>query len=261
MNLQQEEHVISEFLRSIGPWSQCIVIGGGYAPIIYKLYFANGSTDMLPLKTQDIDSIIPRKISSVSGKNLAKHLIEAGFITERKSLDTPPNEIYRKEIEGLEIEIEFLTDRKARHNKDQNIAISGVVAQPLSYIELSLEMSLPFVTQTGEEGSVVTPGTWIFHKGLTFPMRRPTLKSFKDLYGIWYVATQLGDVSQKAFAELKILSKHRSAWFQKTFKKNLTEWIEQATPSDWSKLEAQDPSGMLKKGHFRSLIKQMALSG
>lgn len=33
----QEDSIISEFLASIGPWSKYIIIGGGYAPIIYEL--------------------------------------------------------------------------------------------------------------------------------------------------------------------------------------------------------------------------------
>ena len=31
MILEQEDKVISEFLRSMGPWNQYIVVGGGYA--------------------------------------------------------------------------------------------------------------------------------------------------------------------------------------------------------------------------------------
>ena len=38
MELEKEDAVISEFLRSIGPWSNHIVIGGGYALIISTLY-------------------------------------------------------------------------------------------------------------------------------------------------------------------------------------------------------------------------------
>lgn len=38
MDPKQEDLVISEFLQSMGPWREVIVIGGGYALIIYKLY-------------------------------------------------------------------------------------------------------------------------------------------------------------------------------------------------------------------------------
>jgi hypothetical protein len=41
MELEKEDAVISEFLRSVGPWHNYIVIGGGHALIIYKLYLAD----------------------------------------------------------------------------------------------------------------------------------------------------------------------------------------------------------------------------
>jgi hypothetical protein len=41
MELKKEDRVISEFLQSMGPWKEVIVIGGGYALTIYKLYLAD----------------------------------------------------------------------------------------------------------------------------------------------------------------------------------------------------------------------------
>jgi len=57
----------------------------------------------------------------------------------------------------------------------------------------------------GERGIVVSPAAWMFHKGLTFPRRNNASKVYKDLYGIWYVASQLEDFSNKAIEELKSL--------------------------------------------------------
>ena len=61
MDLKQEELLISTFLQSIGPWKEVIVIGGGYALIIYKLYLTNQELDTPPVGTRDIDSLIPVK--------------------------------------------------------------------------------------------------------------------------------------------------------------------------------------------------------
>jgi len=53
----------------------------------------------------------------------------------------------------------------------------------------------------------------VFHKGLTFIRRKPgELKGFKDLYGIWYVAAQLEDVSKLAVGELKSFASEHPAW-------------------------------------------------
>lgn len=135
----REDSVINDFLKSIGPWSNCIVIGGGYALIIYRLYLANNN-GISPAGTRDIDSLISRKIPKVFGKNIAECLEEAGFAQSFKDYDHPATESYIKEINGIEVEVEFLTDDCTRKGKDKNIAIAGagIIAQQLSYIQMSL---------------------------------------------------------------------------------------------------------------------------
>lgn len=76
-----------------------------------------------------------------------------------------------KEIDGVEVEIEFLTDSATRDDKNKNVMIAGIVAQPLSYLTLSLQTTMEFQTYSREVGKVVSPGAWIFHKGLTFTRR------------------------------------------------------------------------------------------
>ena len=128
--------------------------------------------------------------------------------------------------------------------------------QPLSYLTLSLQTTIEFRTYSGEAGKVVSPGAWIFHKGLTFTRRKSASKMLKDLYGVWYVTTQLGDFSDRALAEFAFLSQQHPKWLQ-TFQKQLSNWVNQASPADWSKLEAQDPSGKLKKLSFERIIKKL----
>lgn len=256
MKQSQEDKIISEFLNSIGPWREFIVIGGGFALFIYKLYLADPKLGNTPIGTRDIDSLVPRKVPEISKKNIAKHLHEAGFTHVFKDVDVPATEAYIKEIDGLEIEIEFLTDSATRNDKNKNVVIGGVVAQPLSYLTLSLQMTTEFQTYPGEMGRVVSPGAWMFHKGLTFIRRKSPSKMIKDLYGIWYVGTQLGDFSEQALTEFNMLTKQHPKWSE-TFRKNLHHWTENATPSEWSKLEAQDPAGNLKKLTFERIIKRL----
>lgn len=92
--MKKEDKVISKFLQSLGPWSSHIVIGGGYALIIYKLYLANPKLKTHPVSTKDIDSLIPRKVPEISKKNIAKHLQEAGFNQIFKDFDHPATEAY-----------------------------------------------------------------------------------------------------------------------------------------------------------------------
>jgi hypothetical protein len=250
----REDAVIDEFLKSIGPWSNCIVIGGGYALIIYRLYLANNN-GILPVGTRDIDSLISRKAPKVLGKNIGECLQEAGFLQSFKDYDNPATESYIKEINGVEVEVEFLTNDCTRKGKNKNIAIAGtgIIAKQLSYIQMSLDNIKKFKTFSGILGQVASPAAWMFHKGLAFPKRNDKKKSYKDLYGIWYVATQLGDLSQEAVKELASLSIQHPQW-SKTFCKNLQKWLDIVIPYDWINLESQDPYGNLKKEAFEDLV-------
>ena len=155
------------------------------------------------------------------------------------------------------MEIEFLTDSSARMDKHKNILIAGVVAQPLSYLSLRLQRTREFRTYLGESGKVVAPGAWMFHKGLTFTRRKSVSKVYKNLYGIWYVATQLGDFSEEAMSELLFLGSQHLKWF-KTLQDNLRNWVNNVSPVDWFRLEAQDPSGRLKKLHFERIVREIS---
>jgi hypothetical protein len=256
MKQSQEDKIISVFLKSLGPWRDFVVIGGGFALFIYKLYLADPALKNLPVGTRDIDSLIPRKVPEISKKNIAKYLNEAGFTHVFKDVDIPATENFVKEIDGAEVEVEFLTDSATRDDKNKNVVIAGIVAQPLSYLTLSLQMTMEFRTYSGEVGKVVSPGAWIFHKGLTFTRRKSSSKMLKDLYGIWYVTTQLADFSDQALAEFAFLSQQHSKWLQ-TFQKQLSNWMNQVSPAEWSKLESQDPSGKLKKLGFERIVKKL----
>lgn len=252
-----EDLVIDQFLRSIGPWNEFIVIGGGYALIIYRLYLANNKGNP-PVGTRDIDSLISRKLSRIFDKSIAEYLDDAGFEQSFKDYEHPATESYIKEMDGIEVEIEFLTDDSTRGAKNKNIAIvgAGVTAQQLTYIQMSLDNIQNFKTFSGTSGQVVSSGAWMFHKGLTFLKRSDKTKKYKDLYGIWYVATQLGEFSRKGIEELLLLSKQHSQWF-KTFYKNLQKWVATATPNDWTNLESQDPYGDLKREMFVELVSEL----
>lgn len=252
----QEDKIISEFLKSLGPWREFVVIGGGFALFIYKLYLADPKLENLPVGTRDIDSLIPRRVPEISKKNIAKYLNEAGFTHVFKDVDIPATESFVKEIDGVEVEIEFLTDSATRDDKNKNVVIAGIVAQPLSYLTLSLQTTLEFRTYSGEAGKVVSPGAWIFHKGLAVSRRKSSSKMLKDIYGIWYVTKQLGDFSDQALAEFDFLSQQHPKWLH-TFQKQLSNWVDQASPAEWANLEAQDPAGKLRKLGFERFLKML----
>lgn len=257
--MKLEDQIISNFLKSIGPWRDYIVIGGGFAPIVYKLYCSKDDLKKMPVATTDIDSLIPRNVPKISSKSLSDYLKDSGFLQSYKDYQDPATEIYTKEINGVDIDIEFLTDNNSRKDKHKNVKISGIVAQPLSYLSLSLKFTMNFITHSGEKGFVVSPSAWVFHKGLTFTKRSNKAKIYKDLYGIWYVLSELGTLSEVCLNELFELFKMHSSWHE-TFNKNLIEWLENASLDDWNHLEAQDPNADLKKIKFQYLIRKILKS-
>ena len=105
MTSNQEDKIISEFLESIGPWRDFVVIGGGFALFIYKLYLSDPKLKNPPVGTRDIDSLIPRKIPEVSKKNIQSYLREAGFNHVFKDLDDPATEAYVKDIAGARLKL------------------------------------------------------------------------------------------------------------------------------------------------------------
>ncbi len=251
-----EEKMISEFINTLGPWSRYVIVGGGFALFIYKMYFAGSEAVNHPVGTHDIDSLLPRIVSPVSEKSIAEHLTEAGFVHQFKDMNIPATESYIKEVNGVEMEVEFLTDKSTRGDKNKNVKIAGIVAQPLKFLNLSLQSPLEFRTNAGEKGKVVAPESWIFHKGLTFTRRKSRPKMLKDLYGIWYVSSQLGKFSARSKDEFAVLKANFPKWAL-TFKNQLLTWINEASPNDWSNLESQDPSGQLNRLGFKREILQL----
>lgn len=244
-----------------GEWTSSLVLGGGVALILYDRCMAKA--DARPVATTDMDFLIPRcPIVSANVEPLSKILQEMGFHHRAKDLGDPPIESYVKEINEIEIEVEFLTDDRARKKTNStSIPIAQVVAQSLSYLEMSLEFSTTVTLPNRTEIRVVRPEAWVFHKGMTFSRRRTAAKSAKDLYGIWFVLTMLGDFSEATMAALEPLQSKQPMSWKKVFIENLQSWVAQASPRDWSILIGQDPESRMTEIAFRGLIERLTKEG
>lgn len=244
---------VEELATVLKPWSDQLVLGGGVALILYDLVLSNVNSGAVA--TTDIDFLIPRKPVKAGDEKISEILIENGYQAKYKSMDTPSVQSFVKQVDDVEIEVEFLTDNNARVKTNVvEIKSAGVNAQPLSYIEMSLKEATPLKLSNEETIYVVSPQAWVFHKGLTFPKRTVESKKYKDLYGIWFVLTQLKDTSVAAQKALpKLIQKNHESW-AKTFKNNLKSWIDNASPKDWDMLARQDVNGVLNKAHFERTI-------
>ncbi len=257
MDAETFKELLKELGELLGDFAEHIAIGGGVALLIYRhcLFSQIDSSVPEPAATRDFDMIIPR-VLPITTEQLSTRLLEADFRHETKSLETPPVESYVGTIAKVEIEIEFLTDARARTHKTENIVVAGVSAQPLSYIEMSLAAPLSFAATDKINLRVVAPAPWMFHKALTFPRRRSREKRAKDLYGIWYTGAQLEGFSQAALQDLSSLTQEHSSKWRQRAKKNLSKWIENAASAEWELLEAQDPAKVLTRDRFRVFIEE-----
>ncbi len=244
---------VEELAKILKPWNDQLVIGGGVALILYDVLLSKANTGAVG--TTDIDFLIPRKPIHAGDGKISKLLVDNGYEPRNKSMEMPAVQSFIKQIEEGEIEVEFLTDTKSRDKSPVvEIKDAGVNAQSLSYIEMSLQEAIPLNLPNGETILVVKPEAWVFHKGLTFPKRTVELKKYKDLYGIWFVLTQLQDTSAAAQRALfKLKEKSHESWVR-TFDANLKKWVDEASPKDWDLLSQQDINGNLKQAQFQKLV-------
>lgn len=199
-----------------------IVIAGGWAPFIYYQYLLHNK-NLNPLRTKDIDIVVPPKLKKITDNTIDELLITAGLMPNFKSLHTPPVIHYEGNIEGCEVEIEFLTTRK--NNKENKVIIvqKGLHAQSLPFISILLENTIwvkvddvPCIGDEYFQIRVPTPGAYIFNKGLTFQRRIKRIKKAKDLYYIFDILANCQKLMQGVFNELKYFNKnYPKKWFRR----------------------------------------------
>ena len=160
-----------------------IVVGGGWAPLIYYHYLLGDKTRD-PIRTFDIDLMVKTNVDVKGDKNIDQLLTEANLTATFKTMDTPPIIHYEGNIEGCDIEIEFLTDQEGS-NPDVVIEVQkGLHAEALRYISIATDNTMAitiddFTNQDMGEPfrvKVPTPQAYIFNKGLVFKSRKEELK-------------------------------------------------------------------------------------
>ena len=222
-------------LSVLRPYHQQIVIGGGWAPFLYYRYLAR-NREHSPVLTRDIDLMVGHQVPIVGTKTIDEILIkEAKLTTAFKSLDNPAVIHYEGTIDGVEVEIEFLTDQSGSQEEKVLVVQKGLHAEALRYVSIIVENTLLLEIDDAEpaqgEGPLIvqvpTPAAYIFQKGLAFPdrLRRDRQKASKDLYYIFDILAGIPDevtMIGRGFGELS--GKH-PAWF-KQFGKILSPQFE-----------------------------------
>jgi hypothetical protein len=241
---------LESIVTQMGEWRKFIVLGGGVALIVYDAYLAK--TDAKPVGTNDIDWLIDRKpmVSHVGSESISKILEDQGYVFRTKNTGNPPITSYVKEVGEQEIEVEFLTHNQVRAKADVvEIPIAKVTAQTLSYLEMSIRTVVIATLPNDVEFNVVAPEAWVFQKGSS--------KEYKDLYGIWFVLSQLSELSISTKELLKRVQAANPNSWKKDFDSNLQQWVSDASPNDWQKLVSQDPHRRLTEIGFKALVTEI----
>ena len=218
------------FLKSIGlikDYLPHLVIAGGWAPFVYYRYLL-GDTAKNPIRTADLDIVVGNRLPQAGEKLLDEILTGAGLQTVYKTRSQPPVVHYEGEIDGLDVEIEFLTDLKGSSTEEVIEVQKGLHAEALRYLTLLIENTIEVNIDDAlgaRAGSSLTvrlpsPAAYIFNKGLVFPRRKDRSKRGKDLYYVFDLLAYREDFRCQIVADLIRLGEHYRPWF-KTFKNNL----------------------------------------
>ena len=235
-------------LRILKDYLSVIVIGGGWAPFIYYRYLL-GDKAHAPIRTRDIDFMVQTQVPVIGSKTVDQLLVEAGFEAIFKSRDIPPLIHYEGNIDGLDVEIEFLTEQKGSRPDLVLKVQNGLHAEALRFISIVIEnvieVTIDDTVSVGDMSAlkvkVPTPPAYIFHKGLVFTRRIDRKKMAKDLYYIFDIITGCSRINPDIMAGFEGLSQKYPAWFQ-TFVKNLSLYFESPSSEGVLWVAEQRPS-------------------
>lgn len=235
-------------IRLLRPYLSEFVIGGGWVPLIYYHYVLE-KTEVEPVRTKDIDLFVPESVPRIGAQTIDQLLLQAGFKVVFKSQDIPPAIAYEGDIDGYEVEIEFLTHQRGPKD-DMAIEVqNGLKAQALRFASISIGNAIEVEINDfpGESGllslkvRVPSPGAYVFHKGLVFTRRKKEQKKAKDIYYIFDILANCPELRQQIIDELRELKKSHSSWFR-TFEKNLRTHFSSITSDGVNLVASQRPA-------------------
>jgi hypothetical protein len=251
MKAMSEDFTRSLFktLAILRPYLPQIAIGGGWAPFLYHRYLAK-NRGRTPVLTRDIDLMVRHQVSIVGPRTIDEILtVEAKLTTAFKNLDNPAVIHYEGSIDGVEVEIEFLTDQTGSQKEKVLVVQKGLHAEALRYVSIIVENTLlleiddlqsaqadaPLIVQ------VPRPAAYIFQKGLSFPNRRDKQKASKDLYYIFDILAGIPEEYSLVFHDFRFLAGKHPGWFMQ-FMSNLSTRFENVDAEGPIRIVEQRPA-------------------
>jgi hypothetical protein len=156
-----ENHLFEEGVELIGSWC-------------FQFYVRHLGAEFFPLRTQDIDFLIPYPFKGGEHKNLIEQLENIGF---RKDF-TAEGHLF---LWSSDLKIEFLTPQKGKGiQRTIRIKNLGITAIPLRFVSLLLDN--PITIMEGKiKIKLPNPANFCLHKLLIVSRRRKIEKGLKDL--------------------------------------------------------------------------------
>ena len=251
-----------------------IIIGGGWAPLIYYHYLLKDKSKT-PLRTRDIDLFVNIKVPVLGAKTIDQLLIESGLQHRFKSNHSPPVIHYEGVLGGDDVEIEFLTDQRGTKEDVVIKAQKDLHAEALRFVSIILDNPIEVeVDDLLIEGILYTlkirvpsPAAFIFHKGLIYQRRKERHKKAKDLYYIFDIIASCPELMDGIISDLKIFKKQYPSW-SKTFHNNIEGSFKDLTSEGIKMITSQRPEGAFPEltgdqfrqyafGKFQELIEEI----
>ncbi|MDE2142810.1 MAG: hypothetical protein KGJ84_10395 [Elusimicrobia bacterium] len=172
----------------LGLWKDGVELIGSWSFLLYQRHLG---VRALPLRTQDIDFLLPWPYRGRM-VDLSARLAELGF----HSAMTSGGSIY---FVHPELKLEFLTPERGKGGQDFRLVKPlGIKAIPLRFMDILLEDSM-IISSDGLKARVPAPMNFCIHK-LMIAQRRPAAaKREKDIQQAVYI---LGILDPVEFAKL-----------------------------------------------------------
>lgn len=180
-------HTLLKTFDDLGLWEDGVELIGSWSFLLYQRHLG---VRALPLRTQDIDFLLPWPYH---GRivDLSARLTELGF----HSATTGNGAIY---FVHPELKLEFLTPEHGKGGQDFRLVKPlGIKAIPLRFLDMLLRDSI-LLGDGGFKARVPAPLNFCLHKLLIAQRRATAAKREKDIEQAVYV---LGILKPKEFAE------------------------------------------------------------
>lgn len=164
-------HDILETFQKVGLWEDGVELIGSWSFLLYQRHCG---VPPYPLRTQDIDFLLPRPYPERTRIDLAEALAPLGFRVDF----APGGAIY---FIHPELKIEFITPERGKgDDQPRSIKPLGIKAVQLRYMDMLFEDSL-IVKEGNIAVRIPNPLNFCLHKLIIAQQRRKADKATKDI--------------------------------------------------------------------------------